>query len=196
MFIRRSFNLNPVHTPMGLNIKLNFGDCYPMQASTDNHSKITFNTVLHTGDLVPISIRISEEMHPLIPNAYNLAFGPIGHDDQIDDNIKLRHQNHSKLFSTIISAGITFLGNNKEKFLGIDGSDNAKAYMYYRCIQNNYDYLNQYLNIYGVKYYVRILREPNENNGSFLDSEDVVATSNLIHKEPFLKSYITISFST
>jgi hypothetical protein len=173
---------------MALNIKIDFNDCYPLRTLTDNLHISSFNTVLKNGDTVPIGIHISEEMHPLIPNAYNLSFGPVDHDNQIDDDAKLYHLNHSKLFSTIVFSALTFLENKKDIFLGIDGSNNARAYMYYRCIQNNFDYLNHFMNIYGVNYYVRVLRKTeDESNIHPIDQEDILAIPQAINKEPFLK---------
>jgi hypothetical protein len=144
----------------------------------------TFNTTLKNGDIVPIGVNISEEEHPFIPNVYNLGFGPLGPNNQIDDKIKLCHQNYSKLFSTIVLTGMSFLENNTDKFLGIDGSNNARAYMYYRCIHNNYNYLRQYLNIYGVNYYIRILRKSkNKDSPVPFDEGDIIVKPQIINKD-------------
>lgn len=100
---------------------------------------------------------------------------------EINDKAKLHHADHSKAFSTIIFAGMTYLQENPTKFLGIDGSNNARAYMYYRCIQNNFDYLTQHFKIYGVNYFVRILRKAkDEDLVSPIDSQDVIAVPQLI----------------
>lgn len=173
---------------MALNIKIDFDDCYPIKILSNNPLLTTFDTVLKNGVIVPIGINISEEMHPLIPNAYNFSFGPVDKFNQIDDTAKLYHLNHSKLFSTIVSSAFTFLKGKKDIFLGIDGSNNARAYMYYRCIQNNFDYLNRFMNIYGVNYYVRILRKADEKNNSHpVDQEDILAIPQAISKEARLK---------
>lgn len=135
---------------------------------------------------IPIGIHISDEAHPILPNVYNLSFGPVNALNQIDDKIKLAHENHSKLFSTIVFTATTFLEKKPTTFLGIDGSTNARAYMYYRCIQNNYDYLNKYLNIYGVNYYIRVFREE-EKSSSTYEKEDFVALPHAITKESSLR---------
>jgi hypothetical protein len=173
---------------MALNIKIDFEDCYPRKSLHQNSLLTTFDTVLTNGKTVPIGINISEEVHPLIPNTYNFSFGPVGRNNQIDDTAKLYHTNHSRLFSTIVYCAYTFLKDRKDIFLGIDGSNNARAYMYYRCIQNNFDYLNQFLNIYGVKYYIRILRKENEKNNSHpVDYKDILAMPQIIRKEAHIK---------
>src|SRR5262245_49484567 len=99
---------------MALNIKINFDDCYPVRALANSWQQTTFNTILKNGDIVPIGIHVSEEMHPFIPNAYNLSFGPLDQCNQIDDSAKLYHLNHSKLFSTIVFSALTFLENKKD----------------------------------------------------------------------------------
>lgn len=173
---------------MALNIKIDLDDRYPVKTLYHSSLLTTFDTVLKNGDIVPIGITISDEPHPLIPNVYNLAFGPLGLNNQIDDKIKLCHQNHSKLFSTIVFSGISFLKNNTGKFLGIDGSNNARAYLYYRCIQNNYEYLSQHLNIYGINYYIRILRELKDNDRSIpFDKGDIIAIPQSIKKHALVR---------
>ena len=173
---------------MALNIKIDFDDCYPIKILNNSFSLSTFTSVLQTGEAVPIYINISDEPHPLIPNVYNLAFGPFGLNNQIDDKVKLCHQSYSKLFSTIVFTGLSFLERNTGKFLGIDGSNNARAYMYYRCIQNNFEYLNQHLNIYGVNYYLRILRKlKDEDDCLTFDEEDIIAMPQTINKNGFVK---------
>jgi hypothetical protein len=173
---------------MALNIKIDVNDRYAVKALTNNLTVNTFNSFLQNGDVVPIGIHISEESHPLMPNVYNLAFGPFDKHNQIDDQAKLCHQDHSKLFSTIVYTSLSYLKLNNEKFLGIDGSNNARAYLYYRCIQKNLDYLNQYLNIYGVNYYMRVLRKLNVGDTTlYMDEDDMLAKPKSILKESSLK---------
>ncbi|MBO9201522.1 MULTISPECIES: DUF6934 family protein [Niastella] len=166
---------------MALNIKIDLDDSYTRRSLYQDSLLTTFDTTLKNGDVVPIAVKISDVSHPLLPNVYNLGFGPLGPDNRIDDKIKLYHQNYSRLFSTIILSGISFLKNNPDKLLGIDGSNNARAYLYYRCILNNNDYLRQYLNIYGVNYYIRMLRKFKEGDLPF-DVEDILATPNVVSK--------------
>jgi hypothetical protein len=169
---------------MALNVKINFEDLYEtVTMDTDLRSSV-FATVLKDGTTTRLGIQISSKVHPLMPNVYNLAFGPIGENNQIDDQAKLTHRNHSKVFSTIIFSGLSFLTEHKNKYLGIDGSNNARAYLYYRCIQNNFDYLKSFFKIFGVNYYVRILRKAVDDSYSF-DPDDLVAIPKLIdYREP------------
>lgn len=77
-------------------------------------------------------MEISNEAHELIPNVYNLAFGPTNARGDIDDKAQLTHKDYSKVFSTILFDGLIYLNSNRDHYLGIDGSDNARAYLYYK----------------------------------------------------------------
>jgi hypothetical protein len=174
---------------MALNVKINFDDCYDIETLSNDLSLSKFNTVLKNQDQIPLGIQISNTVHPYLPEVYNLAFGPLIDENKIDDKIKLQHDNHSKVFSTIIFTALTFLTENKEKYLGIDGSNNARAYMYYRCIQNNFDYLSQFFNIYGVNYYVRVLRKLKDGDETHpIDSNDLKAIPQKIQGNAFVNS--------
>lgn len=163
---------------MALNIKIDFENRYEL-LSTDNDLRYSiFESILTNGNISRLGIKISSEAHPYMSDVYNLAFGPVNEKNEIDDHIKLPHQDHSKVFSTIVLAGLTFLTRHKDKYLGIDGSDTRRAYMYYRCIQNNFEYLNSLFTIYGVNYYLRVLRDESTD----YDPKDFLAIPAIIRK--------------
>ena len=128
---------------MALNIKIDFKNTYPVHFINDLSYSV-FDTELIDGAPVRLGIKISSEEHPIMSDVYNLAFGPVNKSNQIDDQAKLTHKDHSKVFSTIVFEGASFLTDHPDKFLGIDGSNTARAYLYYRCIQHNFDYLKSY----------------------------------------------------
>lgn len=142
---------------MALNIKIDFDNRYLVYLLNDLNS--VFDTELRDGTSIKLGIKISAKEHPLMADVYNLAFGPVNKSNQIDDQVKLAHKDHSKVFSTIVFEGLSFLTAHPDKFLGIDGSNTARAYMYYRCVQNNFDYLTRYFEVYGVNFFVRVLRD-------------------------------------
>ncbi len=159
---------------MALNVKINFDECYEIKTISKDLSFFEFNTFLINDDEVMLGIKISSESHAFLPDVFNLAFGPFNERKEIDDKVKFQHKNHSRVFSTIVFAAFTFLEENKHKYLGIDGSNNARAYMYYRCIQNNFDYLSDIFDIYGVNYYVRVLRKIKDEDYTYpIDEEDI-----------------------
>jgi len=65
------------------------------------------------------------------------------------------------------------LSSHPDKYLGIDGSDNARAFYYWRFLQGNHDYLDQYFEMFGLKYYVRISRFGKNQYDNPFDFEDI-----------------------
>jgi len=76
---------------------------------------------------------------------------------------------------------LKFLNKNPNKSLGIDGSNNARAYLYYRIIQNNYENLTDRFDIYGVKVYVRVLRNRKDDRDE-IDVDDIETVLTKISK--------------
>ncbi|PWV48958.1 hypothetical protein [Chitinophaga sp. S165] len=143
---------------MAIAVKINFDDVYDISTASNELTLASFETELANGGKKKLIIEISPEAHDLLPNVYNLAFGPPDINGEIDDKVQLKHKDYSKVFSTILLHAQAYLVNNRDHFIGIDGSDNLRALLYYRFIINNFDYLSQYFNIGALKYYVRITR--------------------------------------
>lgn len=171
---------------MGLNIKLNFEDCYAFTETKEDLKFYKFNTVINGGAEVKLGISIVNNVNPYLPDVYNLAFGPIDGNNNIDDKIEISHKDLSKAFSTIVFAALTFLAENPDKFIGIDGSNNVRAFMYYKCINNNFDYLTSYFKLYGVNYYVRVLRKAKDDDMHYpIDANDLTAIPRSFVKNEF-----------
>ena len=100
---------------------------YDIETITSDLSLSKFNTVLKNEENVTLGVRINNEVHPYLIEVYNLSFGQLTEENSIDDKAKLHHKNHSKVFSTIVFTALSFLSQNKDKYLGIDGSNNARA---------------------------------------------------------------------
>lgn len=161
---------------MALNIKIDFDNCYELKDISNDLSSSKFVADLIDDTKVEIGVLISNTPHTFLPDVYNLAFGPVDMNNAINDSAKLTHKDHSKTFSSIVLVALTFLTSNPDKYLGVDGSNNARAYMYFRIIQNNYALLSQYFEIYGVNYYVRILRKTKDSDASHpVDTDDIEA---------------------
>jgi hypothetical protein len=163
---------------VALNIKIDFNDCYETESLTGDLRLVNFETELIDGSKVLMQISISEQEVDLLPNVHNIAFGPLDGNNEIDDHAKLTHMNYSKMFSTIMTNALMFLNKNPNKLLGFDGSNNARAYLYFRIIQNNYEVLREKFDSYGVKLYVRMLR----NSDDPIDTEDMKTVSVKISK--------------
>ncbi|HCA06546.1 hypothetical protein [Chryseobacterium sp.] len=139
-------------------IKINLDDTYEPHYVHDDLTEFIFNSELKDGKITDLHVKFYDIRDPFLPNVYNLAYGPIDHNGEIDDEIKLRHCNISKLFSTIVFFVITFLDTYKERKVGIDGSDNSRAYWYHRMFLSNHRELEDLI-IIGVDWYVRLLRD-------------------------------------
>jgi hypothetical protein len=150
---------------MALNIRIDFNNRYEHSFLAKDKRLSTFESILIDGSTVKLGIKISRKQHTLMPGVYNLSFGPIDKKFNIDTRLKFSHKDHSKVFSTVLFAGLSYLNENKGKILGFDGSNTPRAYMYYRCILNNFEYLNAVFDIYGVNYYSRIFRDDSQEYG-------------------------------
>src|SRR5216684_3618250 len=112
---------------MGVNVKIDLRDVYKIVARNAEQRASEFDTILINGETVRLGIRVAFSTHPIMSNVYNLSFGPIDKDGNIDDKARLSHQNHSKVFSTVLSQALDFLAEHTDVYLGIDGSNNARA---------------------------------------------------------------------
>jgi len=138
-------------------LKIDFDSRYEVFDISGDFRNCEFTIVLQDGATVPLCIQISNETHELLPDVYNLAFGPMK-GNRIDDKAEIAHSDYSKVFSTILFNVLEYLEENPTHSIGMDGSDNRRAYLYYHILQQNFDYLSQYFDFPGLKYYVRITR--------------------------------------
>ena len=167
---------------MAIGVKINFGQTYDFTEISPDGRMAVFSTALQNGTAVDLKVEISNDAHELLPNVYNLAFGPFDKKGEIDDRIELPHKDYSKVFSTILLTALNYLTTNPGHYLGIDGSDNRRAYYYWRFLQRNYDYLADYFEIFGVKYYVRISRFGKTQYENPFDFDDVFPYPDRIYK--------------
>lgn len=125
--------------------------------NTEDRAAI-FESQLQDGVMRKFKVEIDNECHPLLPNVYNLAFGPMDKRGNIDDRIRLKHRSYGRVFATIVLHAGIYLSRHPMHCIGIDGSTNERAWLYYRFIRRNFEYLRRHFQIYGLKYYVRITR--------------------------------------
>jgi hypothetical protein len=145
-------------------IKIDLDDTYEpisiihYSAEFTYQSEFIFQSELEQGNSVDLHIRFSKIDDNFLPNVYNLAFGPINDKNEIDDKAKIPHKNLNKLFSSIILFVITFLDSYDNARVGIDGSNETRAYLYHRIFLSNQSELKETLITVGVDWYVRLLR--------------------------------------
>lgn len=139
-------------------VKINLENTYDAKSVSENLDYFIFDSELKNGDYVELHVLITEHPDEYLKNVFNLGFGPLDSNGEIDDKCKLKHKDTSKLFSTLILFGITFLNENKDSFIGIDGSDDLRAYFYHRMFRYNLEDLKHLLTFIGVDWYVKLLR--------------------------------------
>jgi hypothetical protein len=141
---------------------LNFEDTYPPIDVSGDLRIMHFNSF---GDEQVYLLRanIDNVPHYLMPDVYNLSFGPPepGSATGVMDDVKVRHFDLDRVFSTLLLFAFTYLSNNPEHYIGIDGSCNRRALLYFKKIRQNLDSLHEYFKVIaGVKYYARLKRFP------------------------------------
>jgi hypothetical protein len=159
---------------MSVSFKIDFDNLYDIENISADLRFSSFTTRLNNGQELPLNVKISNQSHALLPNVYNLAFGPLNAKGKIDDKAELKHADYSKVFSTILFSALAYLESNPGHYLGIDGSDNARAYFYYRAVQRNFPYLSRHFRMFGVKYFVRITRFGKTQYDNPFDFEDIM----------------------
>jgi len=167
---------------MSRRVKIDFDNIIKLDEFSGDLRIGIFKAALENGSPVNLKVEISNEEHDLMPNVYNLAFGPINTRGQIDDKAQLTHKNYSAVFSTILFVGLSYLENNPGHSIGIDGSNNSRAYLYWRYLQHNYEYLSQHFDFFGIKYYVRISRFGKLQYDNPFDFTDIIPSPITIHQ--------------
>jgi hypothetical protein len=139
--------------------KLNLDSTYDIHYVSPDLSTFSFISILKNGKQVELVIQITKHRDPHLSGVYNLAFGPLDLKGEIDDKVVLKHSDLGKVFSTIILCAITFLDNIESGIsIGIDGSNDVRAYLYHRMFVSNHEKLSEIITTVGVDWYVRLLR--------------------------------------
>jgi hypothetical protein len=140
-------------------IKINLSKAIDPLYVNEELTEFKFISIQKDGQSVELVVHIKENPIHLLPNVFNLAFGPLNADGQIDDTATLNHVDLNLVFSTIIFYTLAFLEGKSVVFVGIDGSDERRAYLYHRMFNSNYKYLSDIIVPIGVDWYVRLLRD-------------------------------------
>jgi len=125
---------------------------------SDKLSITEFKSPQVVGDTVLMRVVIEPHPDPLLPNVYNLAIGPPIGDSAIDDNVRLRHVDSGRVFSTAILFALTFLTEFPETIIGLDGTDDLRATLYHSMFIANRESMGEYFETIGVDWYVKLLR--------------------------------------
>ena len=139
---------------------LNFEHTYEIADIRDDYRLMHFNTEVK-GEPFRLRAFIDNEQHFLMPDVFNLSFGPPGpaSETRIDDSVVVNHDDMDKMMSTILLFVSVYLSSNPTHFIGIDGSCDRRALLYFRKIRENNRMLTELFTIIsGVKYYIRLKR--------------------------------------
>ena len=139
-------------------ITLNLDDTILPHYVSHDLMDFRFNALQKNGTSLEIVVQIRDIDDPLLPSVYNMGFGPPDGLGSFRDDISLEHSDPGKVFSTVMVLAIAFLERNPSFFIGIDGSDDRRAYLYHRMFRYNSNYLKDTLGLTGVDWYVRLLR--------------------------------------
>ena len=167
---------------MVLKSKIDFSNRYEVTHLSNDLRVSQFNAILENDHSIPLQVGISAEEHELLEKVFNMSFGPLNAKGKIDDKVQLPHKDPSKTFSTILYTTLTYLSAYPSHGIGIDGSTNSRAFLYYRVLQQNFDYLNQRFKMYGLKYYVRISRLGKNQYDNPFDFWDIKSDPEKIRK--------------
>ncbi len=140
-------------------ITINFEDTYEPISIESDLSQMTFNSPQANGAIKIILVKIDSHPDKYLPNVYNLGFGPPNGKGGFQDSLKLKHLNSNKVFSTVLFHALTFLEENSEMTIGVDGSDDTRATLYHLMFKFNREYLSEFFKAIGVDWYVRIFRD-------------------------------------
>jgi hypothetical protein len=103
-------------------ILIDFEDTYDPITVLNDLSEMSFMAPQVDDENKLLSVQIKPHTDPNLPTVYNLGFGPPAENGRFRDDIRLKHVNSSKVFSTVLFHGLTFLQENPDLILGIDGS--------------------------------------------------------------------------
>lgn len=179
---------------MAVVVKLDFNNHYEMVPLSDDLRVTGFTSELENGSSIPLRVDISSTPHEMLPSVFNLAFGPTNSKGEIDDKAEIAHKDYSRVFSSILLAGLFYLTEHPDQYLGIDGSTNSRAYLYYRFLQRNFTYLDKFFEIYGLKYYVRISRFGKSQYDDPFDFKDVIPMTERITNGMVISSNLMYNY--
>jgi hypothetical protein len=141
-----------------MQIHINFEETYQPLTLSDDLMEMTFASQLTGGESVQLVVQITPHPDPLLPDVYNLGFGPPDGKGGFDDNVRLKHVDIDKVFSTVLFHALSFLEVNPQLTIGLDGSDDLRARLYHSMFKSNRLYLDEFFIAIGVDWYVRIFR--------------------------------------
>ncbi|WP_131537050.1 DUF6934 family protein [Pedobacter nototheniae] len=141
-------------------VRLDLQNIYVITAVNDNGIELIaeFDAPQTNGEPIPIHVKLSLHPDPFLSNVYNLCLGPVDENGAIDDKIRLKHHDVSKVLSTAIFVAYYFLNDKQDSIIGLDGSDDIRANLYHSMFILNKELMSDFFVCVGVDWYVKLLR--------------------------------------
>ncbi|GGG92254.1 DUF6934 family protein [Pedobacter zeae] len=141
-------------------VRLDLQNIYDVNAVNDNGNELIaeFDAPQTNGGLIHIHVKLSLHPDPFLSKVYNLCLGPVDETGSIDDKIRLKHQDVSKVLSTAIFVAYYFLNDRQDSVIGLDGSDDIRANLYHSMFILNRELMSDFFVCVGVDWYVKLLR--------------------------------------
>lgn len=125
-------------------------------------SIVEFNAPQKMGEPMLMRIRIEPYGDPFLPGVYNLSLGPPDENGKINDQVRLKHYDSGKVYSTVILFALAFLTEYPEASIGLDGSNDIRANLYHSMFLLNRSVMSEYFYAVGVDWYVKLLRNQHD----------------------------------
>lgn len=119
---------------------------YELLLFSNDALEFKFNSIGPKGE---ISIMV-QFLNTNDPNVYNLAFGNVLEDGNIDDHIKNGNHDRNKVLATIAIAVYEFTSRNPGKLVYFTGSTPARTRLYRMALTINFPELSIDFEIFGV----------------------------------------------
>lgn len=123
---------------------MNFAN-YELEASNND----TVYSFSDTVSGIEYNYRIIYAPIPNNPTIYNLGFGLIDLNDQLDDEAEPNINNLAKVIKTVGLTIYEFTNAYPERSVYFSGNTKQKQFLYDRVIRNNYELLSKTFKIYG-----------------------------------------------
>ena len=142
-------------------IHLNLEQIYNIEAAKFDDPVLIaeFDAPQKNGSMIRMYVKLSPHPDPFLTDVYNLCLGPEGENGEIDDAIRLKHEDVGKVFSTVIFIAYVFLLDHREFTIGLDGSNDIRANLYHSMFLLNREQMAEYFVTVGVDWYVKLMRD-------------------------------------
>ncbi|MFB6454979.1 hypothetical protein ACE38W_06880 [Chitinophaga sp. Hz27] len=140
-------------------LTIDFENVYSCMRSSIDVRRIYFHASTSENKLVQLLIKIDPMNNPAFKGCNILSFGPLKSTGEVDTLIRIKYLHVGKVLSTVLFEAWSFLRENPEYYLIVDGSTELRTILYHQILKNNRSYLELFFKPIGIDYYVRRKRD-------------------------------------